>query len=343
VTAPEWTRGRTARCGPAMRRERRGAGAGRLGRIPAPARRPGAERGVRLDDLAIDEALVRSLLREQHPDLAGLELRAVEGGWDNRMWRLGEDLAVRMPRTPRAPSLLEKEHRWMPELAPRLPLPVSVPVRTGEPSERFPRNWTVTTWVHGEPADRTPIANGPDAAAALASFLTALHWDAPADAPAVEHRGVPLDRVADDVERHFEAMPDDEAAPLQAIWDDALAAPEWDRPAVWLHGDLHPANVVVEDGTLAGIVDFGELCAGDPATDLAAAWVLLPEGAARQCIEAYPLSDAATVRRARGWALLRGIHLLAIGHAGEMGRAGGKPTWKPAGQAALDRLIASTP
>jgi aminoglycoside phosphotransferase (APT) family kinase protein len=293
--------------------------------------------------LVIDEALVRSLLRGQHPDLAGLALREVEGGWDNRMWRLGDDLAVRMPRTPRAPSLLEKEHRWMPALAPRLPLPVSVPVRIGEPSDRFPRTWTVTTWVVGEPADARPVERGSEAAATLAAFLTALHREAPADAPAPEQHRVPLDAIAGDVvERHCEEAAEDEAARLREVWDDAVAAPRWGRPAVWLHGDLHPANVVTGGGTLTGVIDFGELCAGDPAIDLAAAWLLLPEGGAERCFAAYALADPGTVRRSRGWALLKSLALLEIGRAGERGRPGGKPTWKPAGRAALDRLIAST-
>lgn len=296
-----------------------------------------------MSGLVIDEALVRSLLREQHPDLGGLALREVEGGWDNQMWRLGEDLAVRMPRTPRAPSLLEKEHRWMPELAPSLPLPVPVPVRMGEPSDRFPHRWIVTTWVAGEPADASPVERGPEAAAALAAFLTALHREAPAEVAAPTRQGEPLDQAADVVERHLATMADEEAARLREVWDDAAAAPGWERPAVWLHGDLHPANVVTRDGALSGIIDFGELCAGDPAVDLAAAWTLLPEGAAERCLKEYALSDPATVRRSRGRALLKSLVLLEIGEAGEQGRTGGKPTWKPAGRAALDRLLASTP
>ncbi|WP_369432086.1 aminoglycoside phosphotransferase family protein [Glycomyces amatae] len=293
--------------------------------------------------MVIDEALVRSLLREQHPDLAGLPLREVEGGWDNRMWRLGENLAVRMPQTPRAPSLLEKEHRWLPGLAPDLSLPVPVPVRIGAPSDRFPRNWIVATWVSGEPADAAPVERGPEAAAALAAFLTALHREAPADAPAPTQQREPLEQAADTVERHLATMADGEAARLRELWDDAVAAPGWERPAVWVHGDLHPANVVTRGGALAGVIDFGELCAGDPAVDLAAAWTLLPQGAAERCLEEYALADPATVRRSRGRALLKGLVLLEIGEAGEKGRAGGKPTWKPAGRAALDRLLASVP
>ncbi|GAA2285784.1 hypothetical protein GCM10009853_045980 [Glycomyces scopariae] len=279
-----------------------------------------------MDDLTIDEALVRSLLADQHPDLAGLELRPVDGGWDNRMWRLGDGLALRLPRTERAPLLLEQEHRWLPGLAAALPLPVPVPVRRGAPTARFPGPWLVTTWVPGTPADLAPV-EAPASAEALASFLTALHVPAPADAPRNPDRGVPLRTFADD----FAGLD----GPLREVWDDALAAPEWDGRALWLHGDLHPANVLTTGGALTGVVDFGDLAAGDPATDLAAAWLLLPDPDA---LFAHYAADEATVRRARGWALRRALGLRAIGVAGDEGEHWGKPTWRPAGEAALARL-----
>ncbi|MFE3828122.1 aminoglycoside phosphotransferase family protein [Streptomyces sp. NPDC059092] len=292
-----------------------------------------------MNSFDIDDDLVRTLVREQHPDLADLDLRAVDGGWDNQMWRLGDELAVRMPRTPHAPTLLRAEHRWMPELAPRLSLPVPVPVRVGEPSARFPRPWTIATWVPGEPADRTPVTRGPHAADALAGFLRRLHREAPADAPVKADRGGPLDAVRQAVDDMFRSVDgvDDE---VRDVWEDALAAPVWQGPPRWIHSDLHPANVVVADGTLVGVVDFGDLCAGDPATDLAAAWVLLPEGAASRFLDGYAYADEAMVRRARGWAVLRGMMLLSVGRAGDQGLPGGKVTWGPAGRAALDRVLA---
>jgi aminoglycoside phosphotransferase (APT) family kinase protein len=288
----------------------------------------------------IDEELVRSLLREQHPDLAGLELREVVGGWDNRMWRLGEDLAVRLPRTPRAAALLRTEQRWLPELAPSLPLLVPVPVRVGEPSQRFPATWTVTRWVPGEPADHTPITD-PSAADSLASFLAALHRKAPGDAPVNPVRGGSL-RPGRDFGQWLAVIgSDDVAADARAVWEQGVAAPEWADAPVWLHADLHPANVVVSAGTLVGVVDFGELCAGDPATDLAAAWVLLPAGAAARFFRAYGSPDDATILRARAWAVLRALILIGIGQNGEQGLPGGKPTWLPAGRAALERVLAA--
>ncbi|MFD0275467.1 aminoglycoside phosphotransferase family protein [Kitasatospora sp. NPDC127111] len=309
-----------------------------------------------MDGVVIDEGLVRALLREQHPDLADLELRAVDGGWDNRVWRLGDGLAVRLPRTERAPSLLDKERRWLPVLAPHLPLPVPVPVRAGRPSARFPWPWAVAAWVPGEPADLAPVSRGRQAAERLAGFLAALHRAAPADAPPGRDRGVPLATLTHQFDRSCRAagLADGPDAPyglggladgIREVWEDAVAAPAWPGPAVWLHADLHPANVVVTGGTLAGVLDFGDLCTGDPATDLAAGWMLLPAGAAAPFLDAYADAaahtrvDGATVRRARGWAVLRALNLIAIGRAGDRGLPGGKVTWGPAGRATLDRVL----
>lgn len=289
---------------------------------------------------SVNESLVRSLLEEQHPDLASQELRPVEGGWGNQMWRLGEDLAVRMPRQPDAPDLLRKEHRWVPALAPRLPLPVPVPVRLGAPSERFPHTWTITTWVTGEPADLAPVTRG---TRVLADFLTELHHPAPDDAPVNPWRGAHPREAVEDFEGYAREIAD--PAHVDAIleaWRAVADAPAWDRPPVWVHADLHPANAVTRDGALAGVLDFGEICAGDPATDLAAAWVLLPDGSADAFFTAYS-ADEATLLRARGWALIRSLVLIQIGRSGDQGLPGGKPSWRPAGEKALTRVLASFP
>ncbi|MBO4252677.1 aminoglycoside phosphotransferase family protein [Streptomyces griseorubiginosus] len=296
-----------------------------------------------MNGAAIDEDLVRSLLREQHPDLAELGLRRVPAGWDNQLWRLGEELAVRLPRTERAPSLLRKEYRWLPLLAGRLPLPLPVPtpVRLGEPSPRFQRSWTVARWVPGEPADRVPVSRGRPAAEALAGFLRALHQPAPADAPRSADRGVLLRDLRDEFERMLEPVAARvPVAAVRCVWEEALSAPAHPGPAVWLHADLHPANAVVGDGTLTGVIDFGDLCAGDPATDLAAAWMLLPAGVSAAFFEADGGgADEATIRRARGWAVLRALGLIGIGQAWERGLPGGQRTWGPAGRAILERLL----
>jgi aminoglycoside phosphotransferase (APT) family kinase protein len=291
-------------------------------------------------EIEITEELVRDLLQEQHPDLAGLTIREVTGGWGNQMWRLGDELAVRMQRMDPTPELQLKERRWLPVLAPRLPLPVPTPVRLGAPSELFPKHWTVMTWVAGEPLDHGAISRGAHAADTLAGFLRALHVEAPAEAPIARDRGAHPRNCTDGFENFLHAVaPDDIAADVRAVWDDAVAADEWERPPVWVHGDLHPANVVVSDGTLAGIVDFGDMFAGDPAWDLAAAWVLLPAGTASRFFDAYARADEAAIRRARGLAAVKSLFLMLMGQNGDRGLPGGKPHWGPAGRAALDRVL----
>jgi aminoglycoside phosphotransferase (APT) family kinase protein len=284
--------------------------------------------------------LVRDLLQEQHPDLAELAIREVAGGWGNQMWRLGDELAVRMQRMDPTPELQLKERRWLPVLAPRLPLPVPTPVRFGEPSDRFPKHWTVMTWVPGEPLDHGSISRGDHAADTLARFLRALHVEAPAEAPIAADRGGHPRNCTEGFESFFRAVvPDDIAAEVRTVWDEAVEASEWEGPRVWVHGDLHPANVVVSDGTLSGIVDFGDMFAGDPAWDLAAAWVLLPADTASRFFAKYAQADVATIRRARGLAAMKSLFLMLMGHNGDCGLPGGKPHWGPAGRAALDRVL----
>ena len=304
-------------------------------------------------DIEITAELVRDLVRDQHPDLADHPVRLGARGWDNQLWRLGDDLAVRLPwAIGSADAQLLKEYASLPGLAPLLPLPVPVPQRLGEPSARFPRPWIVTTWVPGTPADRAPVTRGPQAADILAAFLTALHRPAPDGTPAGQGRGGPLAERADDVTAGLAKAADLGLIPdlgaARAVWEDAVAAPAWDGPPVWLHGDLHPANVLTADGALCGVVDFGDLCAGDPALDLAAAWILLPDGAADRCYAAYrPTLDAgdaayaAALRRARGWAIWRVLGCLFIADAGDRGQFGGKSSWGPPARASLRRLTAT--
>ncbi|WP_033338786.1 aminoglycoside phosphotransferase family protein [Catenuloplanes japonicus] len=292
--------------------------------------------------MEITAELVRGLVREQHADLAGLPVRLGARGWDNQLWRLGDELAVRLPwATEGADGLLRKEFAWVPGIAPRLTLPVPVPQRFGEPSVLFPRPWLVTTWVPGVPADRAPITRG--GGEALAGFLTALHRAAPDDAPTGRDRGGPLGALTEQFARGLAHLTQrsliKDPGAVRAVWDDAVAAPAWDGPALWLHADLHPANVLTEGGALCGVIDFGDLCAGDPAYDLSAAWLLLPEGEIALFHAAYrPAPDDATLRRARGWAMARAVSGILIGDNGDHGRTGGKPTWGPPALAALRRL-----
>lgn len=197
------------------------------------------------------------------------------------------------------------------------------------------------TWVEGTPLDHSSITRGDHAADKLAAFLKALHVEAPADAPEGSDFGAHPKECTGGFEHFLRAVDlggfaeDD----IWAVWDDAVAASEWQGPRVWVHGDLHPANVVIADGTLAGIVDFGAVFAGDPAWDLAAAWVLLPAGGAPRFFDSYAQADEATVRRARGLAAMKSLFLMLMGQNGDRGLPGGKPNWGAAGRAALDRVL----
>lgn len=304
--------------------------------------------------IELTEELVGELLRDQHPDLADLPLSFGARGWDNQLWRLGEDLAVRLPwQTSSADALLLKEHTWLPVLAPRLPLPVPVPQRLGEASSRYPHPWIVTTWVPGTPADQSPALNSRQAADSLAAFLNALHQPAPSDAPPGRGRGGSLSTVARGVSRQLDTIPElcravaetssepsPDADALRALWDEAVAAPDWDDSPVWLQGDLHPANVLTADGEICGVIDFGDLCAGDPALDVASAWILLPDLDAIDHFRAVcPIAaDEATWRRARGWAIWRAHGSLSVATADH---SGAKPSWGPPALASLHRLTAA--
>jgi aminoglycoside phosphotransferase (APT) family kinase protein len=309
---------------------------------------------VERTDRELTAEQIRSLLRGQHPDLAERSLTLGARGWDNQLWRLGEDLAVRLPwHTDAADDLLLKEHACLPVLAPLLPLPVPVPQRLGHPTEQYPHPWIITTWVPGSPADRAPVHSGGRSAIALAQFLTALHQTAPVEAPDGRGRGGNLTQIAASVESQLETLPalvTSSAGGIQnavveldtfrAIWADAFAAPLWEGPRLWLHGDLHPANVLTSDGDLCGVVDFGDLCAGDPALDIASCWILLPDTEAISRFRAASelASDESTWRRARGWAIGRAISSLRIATAGP---PGGKPTWGPPALMSLHNLATS--
>ena len=287
----------------------------------------------------IADDLVNALLREQRPDLADLPLRYVGRGWDNELWRLGDELAVRVPRTPGAPGLLRKEHRVLSAIAARLPLPVPTPIFLGEPSALFPQPWSVVVWVHGEPADRAEIEDG-ESAAVLADFLRALHSEESLVPQGDESRGRSMRNAScefgDDL---VELIGRDQADRLVEIWQDGREAPEWSGPPVWVHNDLHPANVVTKDGALCGVIDFGAVSPGDPAVDLAAAWTLLQPGSTSTFFARYGDVDAATARRARAWAVRTGAFVVQMGLNGLRGIPGGKPGWLAAGRKSLDRVV----
>ena len=269
-------------------------------------------------DIEIDEALVRALLREQHPDLADLPLQSMDSGWDNAMFRLGDALAVRLPRRVATTKLIEHEQKWLPQLAPLLPIPVPAPVRTGQPADNYPARWSIVPWLKGRNADLCePRA---DQAERLAAFLCALHRPAPADAPFNPWRGVPLRERAEQIaerirrlEQHTTLLNDD----VVRIYHEAMSAPV-DVAPTWLHGDLHGGNLLVDDGVISGVIDWGDMTSGDRATDLATLWMNFADRKARaNAMRACNGVSDATWLRARGWAVFFGITLGTSGLAGD--------------------------
>lgn len=261
-----------------------------------------------------NDAVVQGLVRDQRPDLADRPLVRVANGWDNATFRLGDDLAVRLPRRAEAVPLILHEQRYLPDIALRSPVAVPVPVHAGRPTSDFPWPWSIVRWVPGAAAtDVGPAGRGP-AAEGLADFLLALHVPAEPGVPVNPVRGVPLldrDTVVVGRLRDGERFP--QAAALRAVWAQTCAAKVWDSPPLMLHGDLHPGNVpLTEGGSLAGVIDFGDVGAGDPAVDLAVGWLMFDAGARHRFMDAFgPAVDGDTWTRARGWALILSTALLS--------------------------------
>jgi aminoglycoside phosphotransferase (APT) family kinase protein len=269
-------------------------------------------------EVHIDAELARALLRAQHPDLAHLPVTALESGWDNAMYGVGDALALRLPRRELGAKLVAHEQRWLPHLAPLLPLRTPVPVRTGVAGCGYPWSWSIVEWLPGEPADLSPPRA--DQADALAQFLRALHTPAPPEAPRNSSRGVPLALRAAVLEERLERLErttDAITGGVKGLWREALEAPI-DAASTWLHGDLHPRNVLVEAGRLSSVIDWGDVAQGDRATDLATIWMLLRERSARErVLDLMPEVSPATWIRARGWAVFFGVVLLDTGLVNE--------------------------
>lgn len=259
----------------------------------------------------VDEDLVRRLLRSQHDDLADLPLRLVANGWDNAIYQLGSDLSVRLPRRQMGADLVAHEHRWLPELARRLPIAIPQPLRVGVPGSGYPWNWTICQWLEGDIAASDQLHRR-RAAVDLGEFLAALHVAATPEAPHNPYRGVPLsvrDQLTRDrIEQLHALVP--QAELLQA-WGASLDVADYDGPPVWIHGDLHPANIIVSGGRISGVIDWGDMTAGDPAGDLSVAWMLF-DAEDREVFRAEAGSqDNDTWARARGWAITLGIAYIA--------------------------------
>jgi aminoglycoside phosphotransferase (APT) family kinase protein len=258
------------------------------------------------DELELDEALVRRLVGEQFPEWAGLPLRRIEpSGTVNAIFRLGDELSVRLARRKGPTQPGGKEHEWLPRLAPSLPVEIPVPVAQGRPSSEYPWFWDIHTRVEGATVPVEEI-DAVEAARDLAALVGALQQVSPDGAP--RGRGIPL-AERDREFRHWLGRFDGDPA-VTAEWERALAAPPWDGPPVWHHGDLDARNWLVRDGRIHGVIDWGSTGVGDPACDVMVAWKLHSAAARDAFRDALPTDDA-TWERARGWALSQAVAALS--------------------------------
>jgi aminoglycoside phosphotransferase (APT) family kinase protein len=264
------------------------------------------------DEVDTDSSLVARLLAGQFPQWAHLPLSPVPcAGTDNAIYRLGDGLAVRLPRVAGATEQVDTEFRWLPRLAPHLPLAIPLPLALGHPAEGYPWSWSVCRWLEGESAQSQRPADLGQAARDLADFIKALQrinvggWPPPG--PPDSPRGGPLstrDAPTRAAIAELSGMIDTGA--VTAAWNAALQVPQWHGPPLWTHGDLLPGNLLVHGGRVSAVIDFGCLGVGDPACDLIVAWALL-SAQAREIFRAALAVDEATWGRGRGWALSIGL------------------------------------
>ena len=264
---------------------------------------------------SIDIALVRRLIAAQFPEWAGMPITPAEPqGWDNRTFRLGAEMSVRLPSAAGYTPQVEKEHRWLPRLAPLLPLPIPVPLARGVPTADYPFPWSVYHWLPGETAVTARVDDMNALATTLAHFLSVLQridpTGGPPPGPHSFFRGAPL-TTYDAETRHTIAALEDEidAAAATAVWEAALAA-AWLGSPVWFHGDVAAGNLLVRDGQLSAVIDWGCAGVGDPACDVTIAWTFF-SGASREAFRAALPLDGATWARGRGWALWKALLILA--------------------------------
>lgn len=269
-------------------------------------------------EVPITRDLVRELLAEQHPDLAELDLADPLEGFDMAVVRLGEDLAVRLPRHRRSVASLDAEITWVGRLQDGWSFPAQRIVRVGEPSAGYPWRWAITSWLRGELAAARPLGAGE--APALGRALAEIHRPAPADAPFNSEQSIPLDQREPALQAVLPQLPEharkrglsfDTDAAL-ALWRRALAVTDAAQQ-VWVHGDLHPFNVISDDGRFAGIIDWSDISGADPAADLGYLWLLLPADALAAAHDAYGGVDDATAARAAGVGLVKAA-MLAVVH-----------------------------
>lgn len=258
-------------------------------------------------EVTISHELISTMLKEFVPDLAGEPLSLLGAGWDNEIHRLGTTHAVRLPRREAAAILVENEQRWLPELAPNLPLPIPEPTYAGRPAFGFPWHWSVVRWLPGIPLAHAPKPDRSRLMHDLSEFMNALHVPAPEDAPSNPFRGIDLSERDTITRDRIELLDGIDSEPLMALWEELVDTPAWGGDPIWLHGDVHPMNMLVRGGHLSAILDFGDITAGDPATDLAIAWMLFDADERDEFRKKLSIDgrsvDIHTWNRSRAWAL----------------------------------------
>jgi aminoglycoside phosphotransferase (APT) family kinase protein len=259
----------------------------------------------------IDATLVKQLIRTQFPEWAALPVAPIEnGGWDHRTFRLGDSMSVRLPSALAYVAQVEKEHRWLPALRPHLPLPIPVPLGLGAPGAGYPWPWSIYGWLDGEPAQADRIHDLGRFAVDLAQFLVALRRidarNGPVAGPHNFHRGGSLTVYDSETRWSISVLAGEiDVATVTEVWDAALAT-SWQGPPVWIHGDVAETNLLVKEGRLNGVIDFGCAGVGDPSCDLVIAWTFL-DPASRKKFRSAAALDSATWRRARGWAIWKAL------------------------------------
>lgn len=302
-----------------------------------------------MEKAAITPALVSRLVAAQFPQWAQLPVTPVDlDGWDNTTFRLGEDLSVRLPSADGYVAQIDKEHRWLPILAPHLPFPIPEPLAKGAPGSGFPRPWSVYRWLAGEHATVERIADLNGFAADLADCLAALYRIDTAGGPAAGahsfFRGGPLttyDREAREAISALTGEIDTDAA--TAVWEAALAA-TWPGPSVWVHGDVTASNLLVADGRLSAVIDFGCSAVGDPACDVTIAWTFF-SGDSREAFRTRLPVDRGTWARGRGWALWKSAKTLVkeLEGTGEAtDRAETRMGWRLSARQVIDEVLADS-
>jgi aminoglycoside phosphotransferase (APT) family kinase protein len=268
------------------------------------------------DEVDTDKSLVGRLVAAQFPQWAELPVEPVpSAGTDNALYRLGDDMVVRLPRRERTSATLEKERRWLPRLAPLLPLAVPVPLAEGTPAERYPFEWSVYPWLKGEDATTQRVADLSQLASDLARFVGALQQiDTTGGLSPGEHnffRGVPLAMRDAQTRAAIGSLGGAiDVGAVTAAWESALRLPEWEHPPVWIHGDLDSRNLLVQGGRLSAVIDWGGLALGDPACDAMVAWKVLSADT-RHIFRDELSVDGSTWGRARGWALSQALGALS--------------------------------